>query len=147
MDDYYRRDPGPGKWHDCKLGRVGRPLGAQFRFYLCENRYTKEFIDNGDYFSCTFFDKKFKNDLKYFGVVSGRQEDKFKTSGLHINAKDGIPFVDEGNFVLLCKKMAAVPITEAHFMNPDLKKKWYSGKEENNFHTMYVGELVELLAR
>ncbi len=32
-------------------------------------------------------------------------------------------------------------------MNPDLKKKWYSGKEENNFHTMYVGELVELLAR
>ena len=85
--------------------------------------------------------------MKYFGVVSGRQEDKFKTSGMTVNYRDGIPFVDEGNFVLLCKKMAAVPITEAHFLNPEIKGKWYSGKEENNFHTMYVGEIVEFLAR
>ena len=106
-----------------------------------------EFIDNGDSFSCTFFDKKYKNDLKYFGVVSGRQEDKFKTSGLNVNYSNDVPFVDEGNFVLICRKMAAVPITEAHFLNPEIKEKWYSGKEENNFHTMYVGEITEILAR
>lgn len=129
-------------------GGLGVLWGQNTAFiFVRENRYTKEFIDNGEYFSCSFFDKKFKNDLKYFGVVSGRVEDKFKTAGLNVNFRDNIPFVDEGNFIVLCKKMAAVPITETHFLNPELKEKWYSGKEENNFHTMYVGEIVEILAR
>ena len=84
---------------------------------------------------------------KCCGVVSGRQEDKFKTSGLTVNFKNNIPFVDEGNFICLCKKMAAVPITEAHFLDPEIKEKWYSGKEEYNLHTLYIGELLEVLAR
>ncbi len=129
-------------------GGLGVLWGQNTAFiFVRENRYTREFIDNGDSFSCTFFDKKYKNDLKYFGVVSGRQEDKFKTSGLNVNYSNDVPFVDEGNFVLICRKMAAVPITEAHFLNPEIKEKWYSGKEENNFHTMYVGEITEILAR
>lgn len=129
-------------------GGLGVLWGQNTAFiFVRENRYTKEFIDNGDCFSCTFFDKKYKNDLKYFGIVSGRQEDKFKTSGLNVNYSNDVPFVDEGNFILICRKMAAVPITEAHFLNPEIKEKWYSGKEENNFHTMYVGEIREMLAR
>lgn len=115
--------------------------------FVREKRYTKEFIDNGTFFSCTFFDKKFKNDLKYFGIVSGRQEDKFEISGMNVNSKDGIPFVDEGNLVFLCKKMAAVPIEEAHFIDPEIKEKWYTGDDADNLHTLYVGEIIEVLAR
>lgn len=129
-------------------GGVGVLWGKNVAFiFVRENRYTKEFIDNGTTFSCTFFDKKYKNDLKYFGVVSGRQEDKFKTSGLHPACKDGIAYIDEGNLVLLCKKMAAVPIEEAHFLDPEIMKKWYSGDNEGNPHTMYVGEITEIMAR
>ena len=61
--------------------------------------------------------------------------------------KDGTPYVDEGNFVVLCKKMAAVPIEEAHFLDPEIKEKWYSGNDADNFHTMYVGEITDVLAR
>lgn len=129
-------------------GGVGVLWGKNVAYiFVREKRYTKEFIDKEDTFSCTFFDAKYKNDLKYFGIVSGRQEDKFKTSGLHVDYKDGIPFVDEGNFVILCKKMAAVPITEAHFIDPEIQNKWYSGDNEGNPHTMYVGEIVEVMAR
>ena len=39
-------------------------------------RYTKEFVDNSDYFSLTFFDKEYKDKLMYLGTVSGRDEDK-----------------------------------------------------------------------
>lgn len=129
-------------------GGLGVLWGKNVAFiFVRESRYTKEFIDNGSTFSCTFFDKKYKNDLKYFGIVSGRQEDKFKTSGLHLDYKDGVPYVDEGNFVFLCKKMAAVPIEEAHFINSEIKEKWYSGNDTDNFHTMYIGEITDVLAR
>lgn len=129
-------------------GGLGVLWGKNVAFiFVRESRYTKEFIDNGSTFSCTFFDKKYKNDLKYFGIVSGRQEDKFKTSGLHLDYKDGVPYVDEGNFVFLCKKMAAVPMEEAHFINPEIKEKWYSGNDTDNFHTMYIGEITDVLAR
>ena len=115
--------------------------------FVREKRYTKEFIDKEAYFSCNFFDKKFLNDLKYFGIVSGRQEDKFKTSGLTVGWRDKIPYVDEGNFIILCRNMAAVPLTEDHFLDPEIKNQWYSGKDDGNLHTMYVGEIVEVLAR
>ncbi|NLK77351.1 MAG: flavin reductase family protein [Clostridiales bacterium] len=129
-------------------GGLGVLWGKNVAFiFVRESRYTKEFIDNSSTFSCTFFDKKYKNDLKYFGIVSGRQEDKFKTSGLNLDYKDGTPYVDEGNFVVLCKKMAAVPIEEAHFLDPEIKEKWYSGDDTDNFHTMYIGEITDVLAR
>lgn len=129
-------------------GGLGVLWGKNVVFiFVREKRYTKEFIDNGATFSCTFFDKKYKNDLKYFGIVSGRQEDKFKTSGLNLDYKDGIPYVDEGNFVMLCKKMAAIPVEEAHFIDPEIKQKWYSGDNEGNPHTLYVGEILEIMAR
>lgn len=43
--------------------------------------------------------------------------------------------------------MAAIPITEAHFLDPEIKEKWYSGKDDGNLHTLYVGEIMEVLAR
>lgn len=129
-------------------GGVGVLWGKNVAFiFVRQHRYTKEFIDNGTTFSCSFFEKKYKNDLKYFGIVSGRQENKFETSGMNLNYQDDIPFVDESNFILLCKKMAAIPITEAHFLIPEIKEKWYSGNDAENPHTLYIGEITEILAR
>jgi len=39
--------------------------------------------------------------------------------------KHGIPYPDEANFVLMCRKMAAVPITEEHFTDSAIIDKWY----------------------
>lgn len=115
--------------------------------FIRDSRYTKEFIDSNDTFSLTFFDPKYKNDLKYFGAVSGRQEDKFKVSGLNLNEYEGIPFVDEGNLAFICRKMAAVPITKEAFTDSTILEKWYSGADLENYHTMYIGEISQVLAR
>lgn len=129
-------------------GGVGVLWGKNVAFiFIRDSRHTKTFIDQNETFSMTFFDEKYKNDLKYFGAVSGKQEDKFKVSGLTVNNHQGVPFVDEGNFVLVCKKMAAVPINKDSFIDMGLDEKWYSNADKDNYHTMYIGEITEVLAR
>ena len=83
-------------------GGLGVLWGKNVAFiFVREHRYTKEFIDKEAYFSCNFFDKKFKNDLKYFGVVSGRQEDKFNVI-LQALPK-ALQYIKYGDCLLLCQ--------------------------------------------
>lgn len=113
--------------------------------FVRDTRYTKELIDNSHTFSLTFFQKEFGHSaLKYLGAVSGRDEDKLNAAHLHIGHHMDTPYVDEGNFIFICKKMSATRITEDSFLDPKLKETWYA---DGNMHTMYVGEILEVLAR
>ncbi len=126
-------------------GGVGVLWGKNTAFIFVRNsRYTKELIDKGSHFSLTFFDSTYKSALKYFGMVSGRREDKISNAKMHINYYEEIPFIDEGNFVICCKKMSATPILPEQFLNPDIQKQWYA---DGDYHTMYVGEILQILAR
>ena len=128
-------------------GGVGVLWGKNTAFiFVRESRYTKEFIDHSDYFSITFFEDthKSKSLLKYFGAVSGRNEDKIKVAQLHVNHYEEIPFIDEGNFVICCKKMSATPILPEQFLDSGIEEKWY---RNHDLHTMYVGEIKQILAR
>ena len=112
--------------------------------YIRDSRYTKELIDDGDFFSVSFFDGADKDALNYCGSHSGRNEDKFKAAGLTPAFRHSIPYPGEASFVLLCRKMAAVPITEDTFIDPDIKDKWY---KDGDMHTMYIGEIIDVIAR
>lgn len=126
-------------------GGVGELWGKHVVFiFIRESRYTKEFIDNGGFFTMSFLDEKYRDALKYCGANSGRDKDKFAEAGLNCNYVHGIPFPDESNLVFVCQKMAAVPVTEESMLDPELMKKWYA---DGNMHTMYVGEIIEVLAR
>lgn len=126
-------------------GGVGVLWGKNTVFiFVRESRYTKELIDQSDNFSLTFFDPAHKSALKYFGAVSGRNEDKIKNAKMHVNHHEGIPFIDEGNLVICCRKMSATPILPEQFTNPNIQSQWY---RDGDLHTMYVGEIVQILAR
>lgn len=112
--------------------------------YIRQSRYTKEFIDREKYFTLSFLPGNYRNALSYMGKASGRDEDKMEKTGLHYDFKHGIPYIDEANQILICKKMAAVPITDEHFTIPGIKTKWYG---DNDMHTMYIGEIVGAFAR
>lgn len=112
--------------------------------FVRDSRYTKEFIDNGDFFSLSFFDKAYKEALSYCGVNSGRNEDKWEKSDLTPAFRHSIPYPDEANLVFLCKKMAAVPMPEETFTDNSVMGTWY---KDNDMHTMYVGEIIEVMAR
>ena len=127
-------------------GGVGVLWGKNVVYiFIRDSRYTKEFIDNGEFFSMSFFNEKYRDALSYCGKESGRNvDDKFKGAGLTPAFRHNIPYPDEANLVLLCRKMAAVPITEDTFVEPQIMPKWYS---DNDMHVMYVGEIIEAVAR
>ncbi len=125
-------------------GGVGVLWGKNVVFiFIRDSRYTKEFIDSGDFFSVSFMSESYKKALNYCGSHSGKNKDKMAGAGLTWNYKHSIPFIDEGSFILLCQKMSATKITETSFLSPDIKK-WYT---DGDLHTMYVGEIIEVLAR
>lgn len=88
--------------------------------FIRESRYTKDFIDNGEFFSLSFLSEKYRDALKYCGAHSGRGEDKWSKAGLTPATRHGIPYPDEANLVFLCRKMAAVPIEEASLQTKPL---------------------------
>ena len=126
-------------------GGVGVLWGKNVVYiFIRDSRYTKEFIDNGDFFSISFLDNAYRDALNYCGAHSGRDVDKFEEAGLTPAFRHSIPYPDEANFVILCKKMAAVPITEDSFADSSISNKWYA---DGDMHTMYVGEIIDLMAR
>ncbi|MCF0128510.1 MAG: flavin reductase [Pseudobutyrivibrio sp.] len=129
-------------------GGVGVLWGKNVAFiFVRDSRYTKEILDDTENFSCSFLDpaeKGVKNTLKYLGMVSGRDEDKMAGARLNMNHDMGIPFIDESKFVIVCKKLAAVPITPDTILKDKILDDWY---KDGDYHTMYVGEILDVLAR
>ena len=130
-------------------GTIGVLWGKNIvTIYVRDSRYTKEFIDAKDTFSLTFFDvsdKENKLALKSFGAVSGRDEDKISNAKMHVDyAADGTPYIDEGNLVLVCRKMSATKILPEQFIDASIDSDWYKSKD---YHTMYVAEITQILAR
>ncbi|MCH5272548.1 MAG: flavin reductase family protein [Lachnospiraceae bacterium] len=125
-------------------GGFGVLWGKNVAFiFVRESRYTKEFIDANDTFSLTFFEGQHAA-LKYLGTVSGRAEDKIAGARFNINFSGSTPFIDEGNFVFICKKLSATPLTADQFIDPAIASSFY---QDNDMHTMYVGEITQILAR
>lgn len=126
-------------------GGVGVLWGKNVVYiFIRDSRYTKEFIDSGEFFSLSFLGEEYRTALSYCGANSGRGKDKFAEAGLTPAFRHSIPYPDEAGLVMLCRKMAAVPITEDTFTDKDIMPKWYS---DGDMHTMYVGEIIDLMAR
>lgn len=51
--------------------------------------------------------------------------------------------IDAGSSVLLCHKLSATKLTADSFLSPEIAK-WYA---DGDLHTMYVGEILELMAK
>ncbi len=127
-------------------GGIGVMWGKNVAYIVVrESRYTKEMIDGSDTFSLSFLKHdEYKSALKYLGVVSGRDEDKIAGARLHIDYSQTTPYIDEAETVLICKKLCAQPITPEHFTDESIDKLWYKDKD---YHTLYIGEITEILAR
>ena len=127
-------------------GGVGVMWGKNVVFaFIRDTRYTKEFVDKEGTFSLTFFDKSYRSALKYLGAVSGRDEDKLAGARMNLDYyEDGTPYVDEGNLVIVCKKLSATRITKEQLIEDGLMEQFYA---DENMHTMYIGEIIGVLAR
>lgn len=48
---------------------------------------------------------------------------------------------------LVCRKLLAAELPEASFIEPGMKERWYGGKDEGNYHTMYIAEIEKVLVK
>lgn len=103
-------------------GGVGILWGKNVAFvFVRDSRYTKELIDKNEFFSLSFLSEKYRDALNYCGSHSGRDEnDKISAAGLTLTSRHSIPFIDEGNMILLCEKMSATRLTEDSFLMPEI---------------------------
>ncbi|MDY5577710.1 MAG: flavin reductase [Lachnospiraceae bacterium] len=124
-------------------GGMGVMWGKNVVFvFVRETRYTKEFIDNGETFSLSFFDESRRGMLNYMGTVSGREEDKIAKAQLTVKEESQAPVFEEAELTLVCRKMYAQEMKEECFTDKEAVEKWY---KDGNYHTMYVAEILDIL--
>lgn len=119
----------------------GKPTAVIF---IRPTRYTKEFIDNHDYFSLSFFDAEYKKDLGYLGTVSGRDEDKVSKTKITPCDNDKAIYFNQADLVLICKKLYKQDIKEECFIDKNIIDDSYPLRD---YHTMYIGEIEEILIK
>lgn len=110
--------------------------------YVRPQRYTKEFIDNEEYFSLCVLPEEYRQILNYCGTKSGRDEDKIAETKLTIDESEKAPIFKEARLVLICKKLYAQDLTEQSFIDKSLVEKNYKAKD---FHIMYIAEIEKIL--
>lgn len=111
--------------------------------FLRPQRYTKELVDRADTFSLSVLGEEHRGALRYFGSVSGRDEDKIAKAGLQIARADGTPYFEAANTVLICRKLYAQSYDPGCFIDRSLDEKNYPNKD---YHTMYIAEIEKVLA-
>ena len=112
--------------------------------YIRPQRYTKQFLDEQEYFTLSFFGEEFRDALALCGRTSGRDTDKVKECGFTVKtAACGAPYFEEAELVIVCRKRYVQDFDPAAIPE-DVKEKQYPNKD---YHTMYIGEIVEVLSK
>lgn len=110
--------------------------------FVRPQRYTHEFTEKEDYFTLTFYDESYKSTLLKMGSVSGRDFNKMSDSGLTpVATSNGSVAFKEARIIIECKKAYATPILYEGFKDKDIINSTYP---EKDFHTMYVGEIINV---
>ncbi len=112
--------------------------------FVRPQRYTRKFMDDGKYFSLSFFGEKYRDQLYLCGSKSGRDMDKVRETGLTPCFADcGAVYFEEAELVLVCKKIYSHDFDPENFMTPEIAVAY----EKGDYHRMYVGEIVEVLEK
>ena len=112
--------------------------------YIRPQRYTREFVDREEYFTLTFFGEEHRAALSLCGTKSGRDVDKVKECGFTVKtAACGAPYFEQAELVIVCRKRYVQDFDPAA-IPADVKEKQYPNAD---YHTMYIGEIVEVLSK
>lgn len=112
--------------------------------YIRPQRYTLEFLEKYDTFTLSFLEEGHRNTLATLGKRSGRDMDKMKDSGLTpLFTEAGIPYFQEANLVLCCKKLLAQDLDPKGFLDESIFEHY----PQKDYHRMYIAEIETILMR
>ena len=122
-----------------ELGTLWRKDVATIYIKPC--RYTHEFMEANDYFVISFFDEKCHNSLMIMGSNSGRDGNKDELSGLTPISHKKVTIYKEAKVTLICKKIYQHDMVLENIPKEEINTYY---KEESP-HTMYIGEVIEII--
>ena len=109
------------------------------QIFIRPNRYTFKFLEENEYFTVSFYDKKYKKALGIMGSKSGKDFDKVQLTGLTPKfLENGITY-EEAYETYVCKKIYMKELDKSKF--PEKVTDMY--KDEPT-HYVIFGELVNL---
>ena len=111
--------------------------------FVRPQRYTYEFVEAADGFSLCFLPEQYRSELQYCGTISGRDEDKIAHCGFTVAHQDGVPYFEEAEAVLICKKIYAQDLTKDCALSELVTRQY----PEEDYHRMYVGAIQSVLVR
>ena len=114
---------------------------AVVTIYIKPCRYTHSFIEDNDYFVVSFYSEEYRNALSIMGSTSGRDINKDEVSKLTPYEHKEVTLYKEAKLSIICKKIYQNDLN-INFIPKEAIDRHY--KEEAP-HTMYIGEVVEII--
>jgi len=112
--------------------------------FVRPQRYTYEFMENGEYYTLSSYPKTLQNIHAIFGSKSGRDIDKvFVTKLTPAFADCGAPYFEQAELVIVCKKIYFADFDPSNF-GADYIAECYP---EKDYHRIYIGEIIEVLQK
>lgn len=106
--------------------------------YVRPDRYTFSFLEDCDYFTLSFYDEKYRNELTMFGRNSGRDIDKVSVSGFNpVFLDNGVTYKEASETIIL-KKIYMQQFDKDSF-NSDILNCYTNDAPA---HYMIIGEIV-----
>lgn len=126
-------------------GGAGILWGKPVTFcYVRPTRLTRSFMDEGAYYTLSFYSENYREQLNICGTKSGREIDKVKECGFTpAFSADGAAFFKEAELVLVCKKIYFEDFKSEKFLVHEIASMY----KENDYHRMYIGEIKEVLKK
>lgn len=107
--------------------------------YIHAKRFSKQIFDNASYYAICYMKPEHKEIVKYFGTVSGKDEDKLANCGLDV-INDVAPYFADAKAVVFCRIMGRSDF-DINYVD-DGVKDWYN---KDGVHSQYYGEIIKVL--
>ena len=98
-------------------------------------------MEENEFFVLSFFDEKYRKSLSIMGSISGRDVDKDKRSNLTPVDYRGLTIYKEAKLTFICKKIYHADLVKKNIPQKEIKTYY----QEEDPHTMYIGEIVEII--
>lgn len=113
--------------------------------FLRPERYTREFVENLNSFTLSFYPKEYRKALELLGSKSGREGDKITESGLTPYFTDDTVAFEEAHTILVCRKLfGGQQLDASKFIDSSLDSAMYPSKD---YHYVYFGEIEKALVK
>ena len=118
--------------------------------FIRNSRYTQEFMESSTHFTCSFFDRSWRDALNFCGSHSGRDTDKAAATGLTPIALDDVPRVTgsavgfaQAETIIVARKLYSGEIAPEDFSVPDIHELY----PNSDYHRMYIGGIEAILKK